>query len=249
MNRVVLLSLGLAAFSFLLSNQVTAQEQSLAPDYRNFALGTDASDMPKDGIQVFACGSDGGPPLQALSGWEDYSKCARDKRGLHEVYVEFDTSLQRIVDATEDQYKLSPWFKKYAGTRVAGFAVVMSMLFDDSGVARGFRVVTDQRAGLDERERAFLLELRILPRYGRTGWTCLDRPPQNKETPVGETYINRLCSKDTDGKHITVETHLFRKAGQTGVNLSGRYIPGDYESLTRWEVYDQSLEGTDASAG
>ena len=93
MNRVVLLSLRLAAFSFLLSNQVTAQEQSLAPDYRNFALRTDASDMPKDGIQVFACGSDGGPPLQALSGWEDYSKCARDKRGLHEVYVEFDTSL------------------------------------------------------------------------------------------------------------------------------------------------------------
>ena len=192
-------------------------------------------------IAIAACGSNGGPPLSTLNGWGDYAECAADEKGLHEVYIELNTELQRLAESTEEQYGQAPWFKKFAGTRVANFAVVMSVLFDSNGIARGFRVVTDPRAGLQERAQAYLLALRILPEYGREGWSCVDREPGPREAPVGEFHLNRFCQKQTNGKLVTVESHLFRKAGQTGVDLSGQPVPGDYESLTIWEVYDQAF--------
>ena len=122
----------------------------------------------------------------------------------------------------------------------------MSMLFDDSGIARGFRVVTDQRAGLAERAKAYLFSLRVKPQYGSAGWDCTDRPPTDGKTPVGKVFIDQLCTKATDGKLVTVESHLFRKRGQTGLDFNGRPVAGEFESLTRWEIWDRSFANTTA---
>ena len=240
MARPMMAIVQAGVLAFALGGGVFAQDSAFAPDYRQLALGLSAREMPVEGIDIFACGSNGGPPLSVLSGWIDYAQCPTDQNGLHEVYIEFDTELQRLVESTEEQFGQAPWFKPYAGTRVANFAVVMSMLFDDEGIARGFRAITDPRAGLDERAQAFMLRLRVIPQYGRADWECIDREPGPRETPVGETYLNQFCEKRIDGKLITVESHLFRKAGQTGVDRQGQPIPGDYESLTRWEVYDEA---------
>jgi hypothetical protein len=220
---------------------VVGQEPVFAPDYRDFAIGVHAKDMSTEQVDIFACGSNGGPPLAALTGWTDYMQCDPDERGLREVYIEFNTELQRLVESTEEQYGESPWFKKYSGTRVANFAVVMSMLFDEQGIARVFRVVTDQRAGAAERGGAYMLRLRVQPRYGNDGWSCIDHEPGLRETPVGDMYINQICEKQIDGKLVTIESHLFRKAGQTGVDLQGHPIAGDYESLAIWEVADAAF--------
>ena len=40
---------------------------------------------------------------------------------------------------------------------------------------------------------------------------------------------------------MSVEAHFFRKPGQTGTDATGMFEAGQYESLTRWEVYDASL--------
>lgn len=212
------------------------------PDFRDLALGMKASDMPTKGYDIFACGSNGGPPLVPLTGWVDYAKCAPDPNGLHEVYVAFGTRLDSMVKQLQDDGDGTPWYQKYAGTRVAGYAVVMSILFDDAGIGREFRVVTDQRAGDDERAKAFLMPLRIKGFYGFDGWTCVDRPPVDGQTPVGQVFINRLCTKTDGPKFVTVEAHLFRKKGQTGFDENGNPLPGQYESLTRLEVWDKDFK-------
>jgi hypothetical protein len=211
------------------------------PDFRDLALGVSAAAMPTKGYDFFACGSDGNPPLQRLTGWSDYMKCKVDKQGLHEVDVGFSSDLQALTERVEQQYQLQPWYWKYSGTRVAGFAVIMSMLFDDSGTARGFRAVTDQRGGLSEREKAFMMPLRVKGHYGLDGWTCVDRPPVDGETPVGKVFINELCTKTIGLKLVTVESHLFRRRGQTGFDDNGEPIAGQYESLTRWETWDKAF--------
>ncbi len=211
------------------------------PEFRDLGLGVKASDLPTDGYENFACGSNGGPPFQKLDGWTDYMKCRADANGLHEVYVEFGTEIGRISDLFYEQYGEALWLQKYGGTRIANVPVVLSLLFDDNGIAREFRAVTDARARLDDRRVAYLFRFRIFPLYGSDGWTCADRDPAPGENPVGETYLNRVCTKAVDGKWVRVEAHLYRKPGQTGLDDQGHYLAGQEESSTRWEVFDASF--------
>ncbi|HEY4203113.1 MAG TPA: hypothetical protein VGM83_21380 [Devosiaceae bacterium] len=214
-------------------------QEAFKPDFRDLALGKSAADLSPADYDVFACGSDGGPPLAQLTGWTDFAKCAPDARGLHEVYVAFGTDLKAMADRVQDQFHDEPWYKKFSGTRVAGFPVVMSMLFDDAGIARGFRVVTDQRAPIDERAHAYMLPFRVKPRFD--GWVCTDTPPADGETPVGKVFINQQCSVTVGPKLVTLDTHLFRKRGQTGLDTNGQPVRGEFESLTRWETWDKAF--------
>ena len=95
--------------------------------------------------------------------------------------------------------------QRYGGTRVANFPVVMSLLFDDQGIVRAFRAVTDSRASVDDRGKAYLLRFRLYPIYGSDGWNCVDREPAPGETGVGRTYLNQLCTKEIDGKWVRIE--------------------------------------------
>jgi hypothetical protein len=97
---------------------------------------------------------------------------------------------------------------------------------------------------MDERSRAYLLRFRIFTRYGEDGWTCVDRPPSQGRTPVGKEYLDQTCTKSMPGKRVSVVAHIFRRPGETGVDSTGQFLPGQFESLTRWEVWEASLPPT-----
>ncbi|MFO1183775.1 MAG: hypothetical protein U1E56_03175 [Bauldia sp.] len=217
------------------------QSTAFAPDFRDLGLGLNAATLSTDGYDTFACGADGGQSLKPLKGWRDFAECARDASGLHEVAVEFGLEDKLLADQYREQYHEEAWFASRAGTQVAGFPVVMSLLFDDQGISRGFRTVTDPRAGGEARARAFLMRDRLKPRFDMaTATDCTSRPPSPGQTGVGAVFVNERCEKVIGGKRIVVETHLFRRPGQTGFNANGIEVAGEYESLTRWEVWDEA---------
>jgi hypothetical protein len=225
----------------LLSLAATARAATFSPEFRTLALGIEAKDLPTEGYEAFACGSNGGPPLRRLRDWTEFRNCTPDSHGLREVYVEFGSAIGRLAERFREQYGEDLWIQRYGGTRVANFPVVMSLLFDDAGIVRGFRAVTDSRAGAEERGRSYLMRFRIYPLYGSDGWNCVDRQPAPGETPVGTTYLNQLCTKVIEGKWVRVEGQWFRRPGQTGVDQFGDHVPGQFQAQTRWEVYDASV--------
>src|SRR5438876_577449 len=83
----------------------------------------------------FACGSNGGPPRQQLSGFGDFGRCRAEANGLREVYFEYDDEYEYIARARDLPREISRW----AGTTEAGFPVVVSGLFNDNGVLKGIR--------------------------------------------------------------------------------------------------------------
>src|SRR5204862_3702459 len=112
-------------------------------------------------FQNFACGSNGGPPRAQLSGWADFARCRAEASGLHEVYFEYDDELEYIARARDLDREIT----RFAGTTETGFPVIVSALFDDNGILRAIRIVTDSRpdyrndvteADLRKRDEAYL---------------------------------------------------------------------------------------------
>ena len=191
--------------------------------------------MRTDSFEQFACGSNGGPPRQALAGWKDFHKCPPEPSSLREVYARFDSRLQYQALAKDDEALAS----RLGGTRVGGHAVVLSVLFDEEGIARGIRVVTDPRAPTRERRTAHMLRMRVMAQYGSDDWQCEDFPALPEESPVGGLYVKNRCEKASEGRFLAVEGRFFRKAGQTGIDpTTGELKEGDFESSTRFEILD-----------
>src|SRR5262249_56907761 len=71
----------------------------------------------------------------------DFKRCATDVDGLREVYFEYDDEYEYIARAKDLPREVARW----AGTTEAGFPVIVSALFDEAGVLRGIRIVTDAR--------------------------------------------------------------------------------------------------------
>ena len=129
--------------------------------------------------------------------------------------------------------------QRLGGTRVAGFQVILSVLFDDQGVSRGFRMITDPRAAVQERRVGFMFRQRIQLRYGIEGWTCTDLPPAQGETPVGGVFIKVDCEKRTPERNLFVQARFLRKAGQFDYDPVTREPGvGQFESQTRFEIFD-----------
>jgi hypothetical protein len=210
----------------------------LPPDFRTLGIGQNAAEITTEGYDRFACGNNGNLPFKVISGWTDYATCAADENGLHEVVVEFGNATERLSQLFHEQYDEELWLQPFGGTRVANFPVVMSLLFDDDGISRGFRAVTDSRAETRDRSRAYLLRFRVYAHYGSEGWDCEEYGPRFGRTPVGNNYVDEICTKSVDDKFVRVEAHVFRKPGQTGVDITGQFVPGQFESLTRWEAWD-----------
>jgi hypothetical protein len=208
-------------------------------ELRGLRLGMQAAAMSTDGFDDFACGSNGGPPRAPLSGWADFRACRPEASGLHEVYVRFDEQQAYQAKAFGD-----PTLPSEAnGTRVAGHPVILSVLFNDSGIAQEIRVVTDPRAPLSLRRMAQLLRLRVIAHYGEEGWTCVDLPPEPGETPVGKIFIKQRCDKTTPEHHLIMQARLLRKPGQTDYDPATKeFRPGQFESSTRLEILDPSLK-------
>ena len=211
-----------------------AQTRPDPGEIHGLKLGLDARKMSLVGFGEFACGSNGGPPRQKLDGFADFTRCKAEPSGLHEVYLRFDDEEEYIGRAIDDDQ-----YTRKIGTRVAGHPVILSVLFDDGGILRGIRFVTDPRAAPGERRMAHLLRVAAINRYGPEGWTCVDEPPAEGETPVGGVFMKQKCRKTTAERDIAVEAHFLRKPGQSGTDpATGEYRGGQYESWTRFELMD-----------
>jgi hypothetical protein len=212
----------------------SAQTQPDPGEIHGLKLGLDARRISPDGFGEFACGSNGGPPRAALDGFSDFAKCRAEPSGLHEVYVRFDDEEEYIGKAIDDDQ-----YTRNVGTRIAGHPVILSVLFDDGGILRGIRAVTDPRAAPAERRMAHLLRLAAINHYGPDGWTCIDQPAAPGETPVGGIFVKQRCRKTSAERDITIEAHFLRKPGQSETDpATGEYRAGQYESWTRFELMD-----------
>ena len=101
-------------------------------------LGSTAQQMPAwIEFKDYSCGSNGGPPLRPLAGWEEFNLCAPDENGLYEVYFEYDDEAEYILRAMNN-----PNVVQYVGTTDKDFPVMTSALFDADGVLRGIRLIT-----------------------------------------------------------------------------------------------------------
>ena len=201
-------------------------------------IGEKASEIPDEFIN-YACGTNGGPPSIPLVNFTQFKKCKPDANGLREVYFEYDDELEywaRALDLKEE-------IKMYAGTTAYEFPVVASVLFDDAGLAKGERLVTDPRQQLSrDRNEFWTLADFIRQRFGDDGWECKDLPPDEGESPAGSYFIKNHCEKMLNGLHLLLEQRYLQKKGQQFLDpYTGKPRTEDYESATRFEMYDAGL--------
>ncbi len=215
-------------------------------DLRDFVLGTKAEDLPTVGYFEFACGSNGGPQLQRLGGFVDFMECAKDARGTHEVYFEFDNEGEFTARMLADLMGAEAGIPKQRlyGTRIFGQPVVLSMLIDDEGIARGIRAVTDARAEFELRRGAYLLRVPILRTYDTAEWVCTDLPLGPGEAPLGNTYYKQRCeAKTAPDRYMYLASDLFRRPGEQGFTRGGEGAQGEFWSETRWELWEADFVG------
>jgi hypothetical protein len=210
-----------------------AQEQPTRTEVWDLKLGVAADALP-DGFAEYACGSNGGPPGAPMSGWRDFRRCRAEASGLHEVYFRYDDELEYWAKANNFTTEM----EQFSGTKVYGFPVVLSALFDARGVLAGLRIVSDPRDTSRRREDAHALRNFITARFGRDGWACTDHPLADGETPVLRTFIKQDCSKAIDGVgNATLLTRFFRKKGQSQYDpRTDRETEGQFESTVRFEL-------------
>jgi len=224
----------LALASFFAIAPVHAQKPDTG-EIHGLKLGLKAPTMTMEGFGELACGSNGGPPRQRIDDWTGFGKCPAEPSGLHEVYARFDDEAEFIGRAIDDPL----YAGSRTGTRVAGHPVILSVLFDDAGVLRGLRFVSDPRASPVERRMAQLLRLAIINHYDPADWSCTDLPAEPGETPVGGIFIKQHCEKTTPERRMSLDARFLRKPGQSDIDpATGDYTSGQFESSTRFELLD-----------
>jgi hypothetical protein len=220
----------------------------------DLAIGQPISAQPPAGeFRGFACGANGGPPRAQLSGWSDFRRCPAEATGLREVYFEYDDEYEYIARAKDLPREVSRW----AGTAEAGFPVIVSALFDEQGVLRGIRVVTDPRPEhrndliepeLRKRADAYLFGAAMAGRFGiDAARDCTSLPAGEGESAVGTLFVKQACERvdAARGLRIGMRASYFRKVGQSGVNpqLPTQLTRGQFESSARLEIR-QSASGS-----
>jgi hypothetical protein len=198
-------------------------------------------------FRAFACGANGGPPRARLSGWSEFTRCKADADGLHEVYFEYDDEYEYIARARDLPREIARW----AGTTEGGFPVIVSALFDDTGVLAGIRLVTDPRpdfrndvtdADLRKRTAAHVFGQFMAARFGiEPARDCKAEPPAEGETAVGDVFVKQRCVlvAKKSKRRVLVAANYFRKPGQSGVNpqLPTQLTQGQFESSARLEIF------------
>jgi hypothetical protein len=210
-------------------------------------LGAPIAAQPSSAeFRGFACGSNGGPPRQPLSGWSDFKRCAAEADGLREVYFEYDDEYEYIARAKDLPREVSRW----AGTAEAGFPVIVSALFDVEGVLRGIRVVTDPRPEhrndliepeLRKRADAYLFGAAMAARFGiDAARDCISLAAGEGESAVGALFVKQSCDRVDAARSLRIgmRASYFRKLGQSGVNpqLPTQLTQGQFESSARLEI-------------
>jgi hypothetical protein len=218
--------------------QIPAQDRPTRLNVWDIHIGEAASEIP-DGFVNYACGTNGGPPSVPLKNFSEFKKCRPDPNGLHEVYFEYDDELEYWARALD----LKQEIRMYAGTTAYEFPVVASVLFDDAGLAKGERLVTDPRQQLSrDRNEFWTMADFIRHRYGDDGWECNDLPPEEGESPAGSYFIKNHCEKTINGLRLVLEQRYFQKKGQQFLDpYTGKPRMEDYESAARFEMYDAAF--------
>ncbi len=240
------LSAGFLAVLLCATTPAAAQELRRLTVW-DLKLGEPVAAQPKpEEFRGFACGSNGGPPRLRLTGWGDFKRCNAEASGLHEVYFEYDDELEYIARAKDLEMNITRW----AGTTEVRFPVLVSALFDDSGVLRGVRLVTDPRAdhqdhiteaNLRKRAEAYVLGGILASRFGiDASRHCQSLPAAEGESTVGALLIKQSCELNdvANNRRILLRANYFRKPGQSGVNpqLSTQLTQGQFESSARLEI-------------
>ena len=194
-------------------------------------LGRHAAELPTAQFADFACGTNGGPPSRTIAGWHESGLCPRDSEtGLHEVHFRYDD---------EDEYwALANNLRRevYGGTMVFSHPVIVSALFTDDGFVIGLRVVTDSRVDDETRRKSVTLLQFFLNLFADASFQCRSGEPVGDETPAGPLFVKELCASDSPGRHLMVEAHYYRKAGQAAFDpRTAGLIPtsGQFRSETR----------------
>ena len=222
---------------------VLAAERPEQKDVWDLLLGTPVTQLPDLDYQEYACGTQGGPPSTPIAGWSDFAKCPPDERGLHEVHFRYDDEAEYWARANRHQSILH----LFDGTRVFGFAAIVSALIDANGTLAGLRIVTDARVDPVERGRAWTMRRFAKARFGREGWQCVDLPPEDRDEPVGKRYIREECEKVwRENTQVAVKTNLRRKPGQILIDpQTGKRTEGLFESFTRLEIILDTSPGSE----
>lgn len=195
-------------------------------------------------LQEYACGTSGGPPSIELTGLADFASCAvESETGLHEVTFQYDDEAEYWALA----HNLQIYAERFHGTKVGNHEVIASALFDDTGILRGIRAVTDDRTELRTRFTAYQVSEYIYQQYGPDPWTCIDLPVEDGETPVAKRLIKRNCRGTTsDGRTLLTATRLLRRAGQQMIDPFSGEIRGDrFVASSRFELLDPSVSVPD----
>jgi hypothetical protein len=243
--RATTLLLGL-----ICSITATTQELRRATVW-DLRLGQPVSAQPASNeFRGLACGANGGPPRQPLSGWSDFMRCPPEPNGLREVYFEYDDEYEYIARARDLPGEVARW----AGTTETGFPVIVSALFDDRGGLRMIRVVTDPRpehrndlieANVKKRADAYLFGGVMAARHGiDAARNCAALPAAEGESAVGSLFIKQSCTLTDTARGVTIalRVNYFRKRGQSGVNpqLPTQMTEGQFESSARLEIREAS---------
>jgi len=232
MTHTALLA-AVGSLASLVLGEAAAQQRPGRTEVWDLQLGMVVDKLP-DGFSDYACGTNGGPPSRQLGGWKDFRRCRPEASGLREVYFRYDDELEYWAKANNFTTEI----ERFSGTRVYGFPVVLSALFDERGVLAGLRIVSDPRDGARRREDAHSLRNFLTARFGRDGWDCTDHPLEDGEAPVARTFIKQDCRKAIPGVGTaTLRTSYFRKKGQSEFDpQTGRETKDQFESMVRFEL-------------
>lgn len=206
-------------------------------------FGEPITQFPDAEVAEIACGTNGGPPSTPLKSFSEFATCPPEESGLHEVFFTNDDEQDYIARAMELEYRVMQ-----GGTSIYAHPVVFSALIDADGIARGIRVITDERASDRDRRVAVTLARNLKSRYGQWAQTCDNLEPTAGQEPVGKIFVHEICTATSpDGEaRMRLEATYFRKKGQVSINLETQQVNRNYfQSATRLEVVQKPYEPDD----
>jgi hypothetical protein len=221
---------------------LVSHQTSLVPDYTiwNVKLGDPVAEIPEAAMADIACGTNGGPPSLPLRHFSDYATCPAEPSGLREIYFTLDDEEALIARANEVEA-----LAYQQPTTIYAHPVTFSVLVDDEGISRGFRIITDNRASETARRAAVHLGANLESRYDDWGLDCADLDPDAGEQAVGRIFIHRLCTgaSPNGARKVRIESVYMRRKGAQPINRESQTINTDYiTSATRMELVQAPYE-------
>ena len=207
------------------------------PTIWDLELGAHALELPAHAYADYACGTNGGPPALFVGGFADYAMCAlEEESGLHEVAFRYDDDIEYWALA----HNLPLRAQRFKATTAYDMPIVVSALFDEDGFLVGVRLVSDQRADVETRQRSVTLRTFLVGRYSGGTWDCVDLEPAEGERAFGNIFVKDRCTRvsEEERRRTIMEAHYYRRAGQVGIDpRTQRRVEGQFWSETRLEEF------------